>query len=214
MTEMKTLEMNKTLKLKVCGMCATENVAALTEVQPDMMGFIFHESSPRFCAHVPEVIIPSCIIRVGVFVNSSLSYILDKKQEFDLNMVQLHGKESPEFCLEVQQYLPVMKAFNLSEDFDFRTLDGYKDGCTYFLFDASGPNAGGNGVTFNWELLQQYKGNTPFFLSGGIRPSMAADILKIQHPSLVGIDINSGFEIRPGFKDIEKIKQFKYELSS
>ncbi|MBN2615566.1 MAG: phosphoribosylanthranilate isomerase [Bacteroidales bacterium] len=195
-------------------MCDADNVAAMAKVQPDLMGFIFHEASLRFCAQMPEVNLPSGIIRVGVFVNSSLNYILEKKQEFGLNLAQLHGQESPDFCREVSRYLPVMKAFNVHEDFDFLKVKAYEEICDYFLFDASGLRAGGNGIQFNWDLLQKFQGKTPFFLSGGIRPDSVMAIREFNHPSLAGIDINSGFEIRPGLKDIEKIKQFKYELSS
>lgn len=202
------------LKLKVCGLCEAENIAGLLAIKPELIGFIFHETSPRFCAQNPEVIVPSHIIRVGVFVNRSLNYILEKKEQFGLNWVQLHGNESPKFCGEVRKHISVMKAFNINEGFDFQKLEAYADVCDYFLFDASGSMAGGNGIGFNWELLQKYKGTTPFFLSGGISPESVDALCKFQHPAWVGIDINSGFEIRPGLKDIEKIKQFKYELLS
>lgn len=214
MIEMKTQQFNKTLKLKVCGMCNADNVGRMAKVRPDMMGFIFHEASLRFCAQMPEVNIPSGIIRVGVFVNSSLDYILEKKRAFGLNLAQLHGKETPDFCWEVSQHIPVMKAFNIEDKFDFQKLEAYAGICDYFLFDASGPKAGGNGIQFNWDVLFNYKGATPFFLSGGIRPDSVDAIREFDHPFLAGIDINSGFEIRPGLKDIEKIKQFKNELSS
>ncbi|MBN2615457.1 MAG: phosphoribosylanthranilate isomerase [Bacteroidales bacterium] len=208
------MKTDRTLKLKVCGMREAENITGLIALQPELIGFIFHEPSARFCAGKPEVDIPEEIIRTGVFVNSPLETILQKKEEFGLSLAQLHGKESPEFCRGVRQHIPVMKAFNIDYHFDFQVLEAYTGVCDYFLFDASGPKAGGNGIQFNWDLLQQYQGKTPFFLSGGLSPDSVDALREFQHPALVGIDINSGFEVRPGLKNIEKIKQFKYELSS
>lgn len=191
-----------------------KNIADLLALHPQLIGFIFHEASARFCANIPDVVIPEDIVRTGVFVNNSLQFILQKKKIFGLNLVQLHGKESPEFCKKVRQHIPVMKAFNIDKYFDFQMLEAYADVCDYFLFDAFGPKAGGNGIQFNWDWLQKYHLKTPFFLSGGIRPDSIAALRKFQHPAMVGIDINSGFEIHPGLKDIEKIKQFKHELLS
>jgi phosphoribosylanthranilate isomerase len=185
------------------------------ELEPDYIGFIFHELSPRFCLKAPDVLIPEKIKKVGIFVNKSLDYILQKKEEFGLNMAQLHGLESPKFCRAVEQNgLPVIKAFNIKPDFDFETLQKYESVCSMFLFDAAGKNAGGNGIVFNWELLENYHGEKPLLLSGGITPGLAEDIKNFSHPALYGIDINSGFETKPGIKNIAKIKAFKHELSA
>lgn len=212
---MKGTEHKTRLKLKVCGMCHVKNIALLVELKPDFIGFIFHESSPRFCSKAPDVKIPEKMIRVGVFVDKSIDYILQKKGEFGLNMAQLHGGESPEFCREIEQNgLPVIKAFNIKPGFDFESLSAYEAACTLFLFDAAGKKAGGNGIVFNWNLLRDYHGEKPFLLSGGISPELAGKIKNFSHPSLYGIDINSGFEIEPGIKNIEEIKVFKNELSA
>ncbi len=203
------------LKLKVCGMCNAQNIAGLVELEPDFIGFIFHELSPRYCLNSPDVTIPNKIAKVGVFVNKPLDYILQKKDEFGLNMVQLHGQESPDFCKEIEQNgLPVIKAFNIGQDFDFEKLKVYESACTLFLFDAAGKKPGGNGVVFNWNLLINYHGKKPFLLSGGIFPALAEKIKNFFHPALYGIDINSGFEAKPGIKNITKIKAFKNELSA
>lgn len=203
------------LKLKVCGMCNAQNIARLVELEPDFIGFIFHELSPRYCLKAPDVSIPEKIKKVGVFVNKPFAYIINKKDEFNLNWIQLHGQESPEFCEKTEQNgLPVIKAFNIKPDFDFEVLQKYESVCSMFLFDAAGKNAGGNGVLFNWELLKNYHGKKPFLLSGGITPGMAETIKNFSHPSLYGIDINSGFENKPGIKNIAKIKAFKNELSA
>ncbi|VAW30352.1 Phosphoribosylanthranilate isomerase [hydrothermal vent metagenome] len=205
----------KKIFLKVCGMRDEANIAALTGLQPGFIGFIFHEISPRYCEKVPKVPVPESIRKTGVFVNKSEEYIAGKKKDFHLDYIQLHGSESPDFCREIQQSVaPVIKAFNLHDDFDFDSLRPYEKTCAFFLFDASGQLSGGNGITFNWQILKQYRGTTPFLLSGGIDESMADAIRNINHPAFYGVDINSRFETLPGIKDINKIKRFKNELQS
>ncbi len=203
------------IHLKVCGMREPENIAALAVLQPDFIGFIFHELSPRYCEKVPDVMIPKTIRKTGVFVNNPEDYILQKKEIFQLDYIQLHGAESPLFCQKIRKSVaPVIKAFNLNEHFDFNRLEAYASCCKFFLFDASGPKSGGNGIPFNWKLLEKYHGTTPFLLSGGINESMTVAIKQINHPAFYGVDINSRFETLPGIKDINKIKRFKYELQS
>ena len=203
------------IRLKVCGMRETDNIEALIGLQPDFIGFIFHEISPRYCDKIPEVSIPETMKKTGVFVSKPMEFIRMKKENFGLDYIQLHGTESPEFCKTVSETMaPVIKAFNIREEFDFGKLKAYEPFCDFFLFDASGPQAGGNGISFNWELLQKYNGSTPFLLSGGIDNSMTNAIKQIRHPAFYGVDINSRFEISPGIKNIPKIKRFKHELSS
>jgi len=203
------------LKLKVCGMRNEANINALSEIRPDFIGFIFHEKSSRNVSEPIAMNISENIYRVGVFVNENKSFISDIIKQYNLDYVQLHGTESTEFCTEIKKLgVGIIKAFNISEDFNFSSLKNYESQCDYFLFDAFGKHAGGNGITFNWELLKSYKGETPFLLSGGIDDTMVDSIKKIIHPQFSGIDINSGFEIEPAFKNIEKIISFKDELHS
>ncbi len=203
------------LLLKVCGMKYHENIEELVKVHPDFIGFIFHESSPRNITKTLKTKIPNSIKKTGVFVNKNLDFIQKKINDFGLNIIQLHGNESPDFCHQIQQLnIEVIKAFNIQENFDFDLLKKYESCCNYFLFDAFGKNAGGNGITFNWQLLSNYHGTIPFLLSGGINATMTSEIIQINHPQFLGVDINSGFEIKPGLKDIKKIKQFKNELYS
>ena len=206
---------NSKLKIKVCGMRDTLNIADLMTVHPDFIGFIFHELSPRNCKLPPRLTIPKSVRKVGVFVDKPLDYILFKKEEFGLDFIQLHGNESPDFCREVQyKAAPVIKAFRVDARFDFKILNAYEPVCNLFLFDAAGPKAGGNGLRFNWDLLKAYKGETPFLLSGGIDKSMAIAVKNFKHPAFLGVDINSGFEMSPGMKNITNIKQFTDELSA
>lgn len=203
------------IKLKVCGMRNKTNIAELIKVQPNFIGFIFHEKSTRNVVIIPKIEIPKTIKKVGVFVNKSIDFILRKMADFKLDYIQLHGNESPQFCDELKNIdFKIIKAFNIKEDFDFKQLKKYEPFCDIFLFDAFGKNAGGNGIVFNWDLLQNYKGNTPFLLSGGIDETMATEINNINHPKFIGVDINSGFEIEPALKNIEKIKLFYNELHS
>jgi len=201
------------LKLKVCGMRDEANIIALSKVQPDFIGFIFHEKSSRNISEAVLENTPKNIARVGVFVNESKAFILHKIQQYNLDYVQLHGTESPEFCNEIKKLeVGIIKAFNISGKFDFSNLIRYDSVCDYLLFDAFGKQAGGNGITFNWELLRKYQGGTPFLLSGGIDDTMADELKKVTHPQFAGIDINSGFEIEPALKNISKIKKFKQSV--
>ncbi len=202
------------MKLKVCGMRERTNIAELIQVQPDFIGFIFHEKSSRNVTGIPEMEIPKTIKKVGVFVDKSIEFILQKGKMFHLDYIQLHGKETPAFCNALNKHYKIIKAFNIKDDFDFTQLKAYETFCNLFLFDAFGKKAGGNGIIFNWNLLQNYKGETPFLLSGGIDKTMVAEIKQINHPKFMGIDINSGFEIEPALKNTKQIKLFKDELQS
>ena len=203
------------LKLKVCGMRNRENIIALSKVKPEFIGFIFHEKSSR---NISDNLIQNTtdsIIRVGVFVDENIDFILDKIKLHNLNCVQLHGKESTEFCAEIKKLgIDVIKAFNISEQFNFSTLKNYEETCNFFLFDAAGKNAGGNGIVFNWDLISNYTGRTPFLLSGGIDETMTKTIKELKHPLLVGVDINSGFEIKPAVKNITAIKKFSDSIKN
>lgn len=194
--------------IKVCGMKHAGNIRELDKLKPDMTGFIFHSSSPRFADAVPEYI-PASSLRVGVFVNSDTDYILYKVSEFGLNLVQLHGNESPEQCRAIRSKgIDIIKAFSLKTD-NADTITAPYDGlCRYYLFDTPCAAYGGSGKTFDWTLTQSYHGNTPFLLSGGIRPESLEQISSFRHPSFAGIDINSGFETAPGMKDTEAIAEF------
>jgi phosphoribosylanthranilate isomerase len=199
------------MKIKVCGLRDTENVLELYEAGIRMMGFIFYDKSKRFVdverrRNLYDSI-PSDVKKVGVFVNESVDFVIRIVEDCGLDFVQLHGEEAPEFCLEVQKFAKVIKAFRVDESFDFSELEDYQI-CDYLLFDAKGKEYGGNGIKYDWDLLQAYKLETPFLLSGGIGPDDVDEILSFEHSKFIGIDINSGFEIEPGLKDVEKIKSF------
>jgi phosphoribosylanthranilate isomerase len=203
------------LKLKICGMKYPDNIREVAQLAPDYMGFIFYQKSKRFVGAdfvIPEI--SSSIKKVGVFVNDTIDNILVKVNKYKLDLVQLHGDESAEFCKTIRTTVPVIKAFGIDENFDFSLLNKYADSCDYFLFDTKTPEYGGSGTKFDWNILENYKGNKPFFLSGGIELESVKKIsnLKSQISNLYAIDVNSKFEIKPGLKDIDKLKTMKNEL--
>lgn len=200
------------MKLKICGMKHADNIMEVLQLQPDYMGFIFYAESKRFVEEdFDEKItasIPSMTKKVGVFVKSDLEYMASKVEKYGLQCVQLHGGESPEFCRELQQMdlgIEVFKVFSVGEEFDFEVLKEFEDGCDYFLFDTKGKDYGGNGITFNWQVLDSYPSKKPFFLSGGIGLEHLPLLQQWEHSQLYAIDVNSRFEVQPAWKDVEKL---------
>lgn len=202
------------LKLKVCGMRDKENIASINALNPDLMGFIFYEKSPRYVGKDFRIPFGIKASPVAIVVNKSATEIIQLTEKQNIKMVQLHGEESPELCQELKEKgLSLLKAFAVSDAFNFSTLAAYAPHCDYFLFDTASTQKGGSGVKFNWEILQRYTLGVPFFLSGGITVEDAESIRKINHPGLVGVDINSRFELEPGLKDVKKVKKFIDELN-
>lgn len=155
------------MNLKVCGMKYKNNILEISNLKPDLMGFIFWPESPRYFDY-NIINIPREIAKVGVFVNQSFEFILEKINKFDLNYVQLHGKEKVQFCKKLNSVTKIIKVFNVDEKFDFNNIKPFEDFCDYFLFDTKGKGYGGTGKKFNWNILKNYESNKPFFLSGGI----------------------------------------------
>ena len=196
--------------IKVCGMNIPSQIESLAN-NTDFIGFIFYEKSSRY---VQTTYGNGYSKKVGVFVNESISKILEIVKRETLDYVQLHGSESVEFCREVQKTIPVIKAFGIDANFQFSILKNYTNDVNYFLFDTKTNQHGGSGNQFNWQLLKNYKMETPFFLSGGINLASTEELMKFSHPKLIGLDINSGFENSPADKNIDQIKQFIDEIKS
>jgi len=192
----------------------TENIEALAALTPDYMGFIFWTPSSRF-VDGPTPSLSKNIKKTGVFVDASIDYIETIIKEHQLQAVQLHGKEAPEYCTYVQSLkVEVIKAFSIKDQFDFKILAPYESSCDFYLFDTKGELPGGNGYGFDWQLLKEYPSQKPFFLSGGIglkNIKAIRELEKIKLP-LYAIDVNSAFESTPGVKKIDELTQFKNEL--
>ena len=201
------------MKWKVCGMRDPKNVVEVADLQPDYMGFILWEGSKRYCPVPPQV--SEDVTKVGVFVDASIEYIEDAIEEYKLGVIQLHGNESPSICRALQGKAQIIKAFSVGAAFDFDVLVDYLPYCDFFMFDTKGPMPGGNGTRFDWTLLNNYPFDLPFFLSGGIGLAEIDKINDLRETDLPvhAIDINSKFEIDPGFKDLEKLKHFKEKLA-
>ena len=185
-----------------------KNIREVESVGIDMMGFICWERSPRFVSKVPDYL-PQCK-RVGVFVNPTLDLIQHYIEAFDFSYIQLHGSESPEFCQEVREKTKrkVIKAINIDRREDLALVSQYKGLVDLLLFDTKCKTIGGSGQQFSWDILSDYRGSLPFLLSGGIGPADAERLSKWHHPKCIGFDINSRFELEPGIKDTEKIRNF------
>ena len=200
------------MKIKICGMKYPENSKEIATLQPDYLGFIFYDKSPRLLENeIPSL--EKSIAKVGVFVNATVKEIKEKTRQHQLETIQLHGEESPDFCRSVQLLkLKVIKSFNIDNQFNFKILESYKNYCNYFLFDTKGDQYGGNGTAFDWQLLKQYHLDKPYFLSGGIGPESLVDLqIFLQTESArhcVALDLNSRFETQPGQKNPETLKTF------
>ncbi|MNK62957.1 N-(5'-phosphoribosyl)anthranilate isomerase [compost metagenome] len=209
------------VKLKICGMRLPDNIQAVTTLQPDYLGFIFYRGSKRFVDGLtPSFVknLPAGIRRTGVFVNEELDRVAQLAVMYGLNAVQLHGQEPVKYCIALKGLLAdtgiaLIKAFGVDEQFDFDTLNAYANVADYFLFDTQTPDHGGSGKVFNWSLLENYKLNKPYFLSGGIGPDSIEQLKQINDSRLYAIDINSRFELAPGLKDIDKLNDFKHKLA-
>lgn len=199
--------MSKPLLIKICGMCTVDNILRVADTNIDLMGFIFYTGSPRYVGLDFQLPFLSPEKRkVGVFVSASAEEVVECSKRYCLHLVQLHGEESAQTAKKIyEQGISVMKAFSVDEHFDFESTRSYEPYCEYFLFDTKGQNRGGNGKRFDWDLLQNYRGATPFFLSGGIGLEHLEEVLALQHSGLAGIDLNSGVEDAPGIKNVDRI---------
>ena len=192
--------------VKVCGMRDAQNIRDVEKLGVDWIGMIFWPQSKRFVAEVPSYL-PKHQKRVGVFVDAPLEDIRQHISDYQLNIIQLHGQESPDYVKALKPHTTI-KAFNIAKADDLVQTKQYEGIADYFLFDTTGLMVGGNGQKFDWSVLTAYHGKTPFLLSGGIGLDDAESINSFHHPSCIGIDLNSRFEVSPAFKDIDKLKTF------
>lgn len=205
------------MKLKICGLRHPDNIEdILDRVAPDYIGFIFYMRSARYAGRYLDPYFARSLAgvqKVGVFVDEPVEDMAEIIRDFGLDLVQLHGQESPETCAAVKAAgVEVIKVFSVGEAFDLAQLTPYEAVADYFLFDTQGPLPGGNGVQFDWTLLRDYPGKKPFFLSGGIGPEHAEPLRQVALPGLHALDVNSKFETRPGLKDVDRLRAFGEEI--
>lgn len=203
--------------IKVCGMRESASLTAVAELQPDFLGFIFYPKSSRYVGEeLPAAALatlPTGIRKVGVFVDEATDVIRARVEEFGLDLVQLHGHETPFQCQELRTSgLAVIKAFSVGADFDFNQLLPYVGHVDYFLFDTKGAQPGGNGTTFDWHLLEGYPFEVPYFLAGGLELAHAETLRNLRLPGLFALDLNSKFELQPGVKDAPLLGKMFAEL--
>jgi phosphoribosylanthranilate isomerase len=201
--------------IKTCGIRENEDLISISSMGIDYAGFIFVPVSPRDASATLDEGLTELLSRsvpglkkTGVFCNAEPEEIFSKIERFHLNAVQLHGNESSELCEELMERTEVIKTFSIDEEFDFEKTVFYEGKCTLFLFDTVGSLTGENSSSFDWSLLSNYNGETPFLLSGGIGPASAIPLLEFDHPQFAGIDISSKFEIYPGKKNIPSLSSF------
>ena len=194
------------MMIKVCGMRDAQNIRDVESLGVDWIGMIFWPKSKRYVAEVPSYL-PGHLKKVGVFVDSTLDDILQHISDYQLDIIQLHGQESPDFAKALKPHT-IIKAFNIEKADDLLQTEKYEGIADYFLFDTKGKMVGGNGQKFDWSVLTAYQGKTPFLLSGGIGPEDIESVKSFHHPRYVGIDLNSRFESEPGFKNINQLKTF------
>lgn len=210
------------MRIKVCGMTQAEQVRQLDEMGVEFAGFIFYPKSPRYVLkHMPRAEIKKIrgqhINKVGVFVNAPVEELLQTVDECGLQLVQLHGDETPKYCEKVADYVGVIKAFRLrEEDQVLWKIKDYQEIADMFLFDTDGTGYGGTGKKFNWAVLQGLHIQKPFFLSGGIGPEDTENIKQFAKDpvakDLFSLDVNSKFETIPGLKDMQALGKFIKEI--
>ena len=225
------------MKLKVCGLTKLDQIEELVSLKVDFLGFIFYEKSPRYVLNsltLQEIKAIKHKGKVGVFVNETLENIIEVSGKAGLNLIQLHGDESDEFILDLRKKLDdeigiikVVRIGNQSNIEIQNAINSQLSTLNYLLFDTDSKAFGGTGNSFDWQILNDLNIEKPYFLSGGISLENIDDLenfVKVNQnkdktlTKLVSkpfaLDINSKFEIAPGNKDLEKIKDFQSKIQN
>lgn len=205
------------MNIKVCGITQLKQLQQLDGLDIAFAGLIFHKDSPRYIGdkiNRKELKTTDFDLKkVGVFVNASYDEIMEAVDDYGLDVVQLHGDESPDLCEDLSEETEVIKSFSINDKTVIDELIAdFDEVCDYYLFDAAGDQYGGNGVQFDWKLITDSKIEKPFFLSGGIGLQDVDKVKQFKHPDYYGVDINSKFEKAPGIKDMAMILQFRQGL--
>jgi phosphoribosylanthranilate isomerase len=211
------------MRVKVCGMTQLDQIKKLEDLGIDFAGLIFYQKSPRYAGkHISGDQLRKAKLRigkVGVFVNTPYEQMMRTVDEYGLDMVQLHGDETPRACEQIANYVTVIKVFRLGENDPISwIIKPYEESCDMLMFDTLGVGYGGTGKKFNWDLLNPAAIDKLFFLSGGIEPGDTEKLISFSTGEvgrkLFSVDINSRFEIQSGIKDLDKIKTFNESLNA
>lgn len=210
-----------------------QNINDVAALDIDIIGLIFVPDTPRYVAPVSTLagIIPDLpafntndmkgkVRLAGVFIDGMPQNIVTAVYNYNLDIVQLHGHETPTMIENLKRTLvpdivkniKIVKTINVSSADDLKKCEKYEGIVDYFLFDSKSAAGGGSGHKFEWKTLENYSGKTPFLLSGGIKPDDTEAICAFQHPMFAGIDLNSGFETKPGVKDVDKLRTFVEQI--
>jgi phosphoribosylanthranilate isomerase len=208
------------MRVKICGITQKDQGKAIAELGATTLGFVCVSQSPRYVtpeeiSHIIDYISSTKIDYIGVFANVDVEIIREIVSKSNLTGVQLHGNESPQFCRELRQLLPneieLIKAFRVKTPEFLVQANSYLNTVDTLLLDAYHPHQlGGTGTTLNWQQLADFKPTLPWFLAGGLRPDNILQALKQIQPQ--GIDLSSGVERSPGYKDINKVAQLFEQL--
>ena len=200
-----------------------DNIRAISQTGVTWMGMIFWPKSSRYVSDLSAAdSIPEGITRVGVFVNQSQAEVADIAHRCSLDVIQLHGCETAEYIRQLRPILhedcKVMKAISVESADDIKKAADYESATSspiadILLFDTKCKTVGGSGRQFDWSVLEEYNGNLPFLLSGGIGPGDAERLAHFHHPKMTGIDLNSRFETTPGIKAPDPLAAFIKEVS-
>jgi phosphoribosylanthranilate isomerase len=208
--------------IKVCGITSVEQLKDLQLIGVDYAGLIFYPLSPRFVGkhkmQASETKEQQISIRkIGVFVNEQESDLLKLVDDWGLEMVQLHGEETPDFCERISKQVKVIKAFRVGTVDEVELMvSPYRAVVDYFLFDTMGEKYGGTGKQFDWNLVSNKALGKPYFLSGGIGADMDKELndFASTQKDLYAVDVNSKFEVSPGIKNMGLIRKFVDSLKN
>jgi phosphoribosylanthranilate isomerase len=205
--------------VKICGLSTSESVAAAIAGGAKFVGFVFYPPSPRDVT--PELVaklveaVPPGIPRVGVFVDPDDELLARVLAKAPLDMLQLHGEESPARVAEIKSRFgkKVMKAIPIAAEADVEKASAYSGIADWLMFDARPPKEatrpGGNALAFDWNLLRARRWTRPWMLSGGLKSSNLGEAARVSGATV--LDVSSGVESAPGVKDIAKIRAFLAE---
>ena len=208
--------MTQSTRVKICGLSTPDTLSAAADAGAAYVGFVFFEKSPRNVgyeqARALAIDVPMGVAKVALTVNATDTELDQLTAHVPLDMLQLHGSESPERVAEVRQKygLPVMKAVGISAADDLENIQTYSEVADQILVDAKPPKGGdlpgGNGLAFDWRLISDLRWTKPWMLAGGLTPSNAAQAVNLTGARQM--DVSSGVESSPGVKDSDLIRAF------